>query len=244
MPLAAPVSTIDNEYVNRKYYTKSLSWLCSEYLKHRRKGKISESAISDIRNYFGFMIEAMGDIQLEDFDRDFLRAYESKLRTIPANRNLVKAKYGVKTLDDLITKSAECGDKLMTEESVRKYINGIYGAMKWAVADGKLLKSPCENFFPRDDKDERDQDHTDVFEPHEIEAIFHFRGSWLEPVNVTCKGDFINIARFTFGHLYWGADGARVNEIAQLLLDDVLAEDGVYYLNLESDSENGKKLKR
>lgn len=26
--------------------------------------------------------------------------------------------------------------------------------------------------FPRDDKDERDQDHTDVFEPHEIEAIF------------------------------------------------------------------------
>lgn len=38
-------------------------------------------------------------------------------------------------------------------------------------------------------------------------------------------------------------DGARVNEIAQLMLDDVLADDGVYYLNLESDSENGKKLK-
>ena len=143
MPLAAPAPTIDNEYVNRKYYTKNLSWLCSEYLKHRRKGKVSESAISDIRNYFSFMIEAMGDIQLEDFDRDFLRDYESKLRTIPANRNLVKAKYGVKTLDQLIAKAAECGDKLMTEESVRKYINGIYGAMKWAVADGKLLKSPC-----------------------------------------------------------------------------------------------------
>ncbi|KEN08527.1 site-specific recombinase, phage integrase family [Escherichia coli 7-233-03_S4_C2] len=130
VPLAAPAPTIDNEYVNRKYYTKNLSWLCSEYLKHRRKGKVSESAISDIRNYFSFMIEAMGDIQLEDFDRDFLRAYESKLRTIPANRNLVKAKYGVKTLDQLIAKAAECGDKLMTEESVRKYINGIYGAMK------------------------------------------------------------------------------------------------------------------
>lgn len=130
VPLAAPAPTIDNEYVNRKYYTKNLSWLCSEYLKHRRKGKVSESAISDIRNYFSFMIEAVGDIQLEDFDRDFLRAYESKLRTIPANRNLVKAKYGVKTLDQLIAKAAECGDKLMTEESVRKYINGIYGAMK------------------------------------------------------------------------------------------------------------------
>lgn len=37
--------------------------------------------------------------------------------------------------------------------------------------------------------------------------------------------------------------GARVNEIAQLLLSDVLAGDGVYYLNLESDNESGKKLK-
>ncbi|MXF24349.1 integrase, partial [Escherichia coli] len=76
---------------------------------------------------------------------------ESKLRTIPANRNLVKAKYGVKTLDQLIAKAAECGDKLMTEESVRKYINGIYGARKWAVAGGTLLKSPCENFLSSDD---------------------------------------------------------------------------------------------
>jgi len=60
------------------------------------------------------MIEAMGDIQLEDFDRNFLRAYESKLRTIPANRNLAKAKYGVKKLDELIAKASECGDILRT----------------------------------------------------------------------------------------------------------------------------------
>ncbi len=190
------------------------------------------------------MIEAMGDIQLEDFDRDFLRAYESKLRTIPANRNLVKAKYGVKTLDQLIAKAAECGDKLMTEESVRKYINGIYGAMKWAVADGKLLKSPCENFFPADDKDERDQDHTDIFEPHEIKAIFSL--PWFEAGTVerNAQGRFHQYCPFNYWAPLLGLmTGARVNEIAQLLLSDVLADDGVYYLNLESDNESGKKLK-
>lgn len=244
VPLVAPVPTIDNEYVNRKYYTKSLSWLCSEYLKHRRKGKVSESAISDIRNYFGFMIEAMGDIQLEDFDRDFLRAYESKLRTIPANRNLVKAKYGVKTLDELIAKAAECGDRLMTEESVRKYINGLYGAMKWAVDDGKLLKSPCENFFPSDDKDERDQDHTDVFEQHEIKAIFSLPWFAAGTVERNAQGRFHQYCPFHYWAPLLGLmTGARVNEIAQLLLGDVLADDGVYYLNLESDNESGKKLK-
>ncbi|EKN5106714.1 TPA: site-specific integrase [Yersinia enterocolitica] len=242
VPLTAPAIT--NEYVHRKHYTKNLSWLCSEYVKHRSKGKVSESAISDIRNYFAFMIETMGDIQLEKLDRDFFRAYESKLRTIPANRNLVKAKYGVKTLDELIVKAAECGDKLMTEESVRKYINGLYGAMKWAVDDGKLLKSPCENFFPRDDKDERDQDHTDVFESHVIQAVFSL------PWFVAGTGERNAQRRFHqyCPFHYWAPllglmTGARVNEIAQLLLDDVLADDGVYYLNLESDSESGKKLK-
>ncbi|EPO1789856.1 tyrosine-type recombinase/integrase [Cronobacter turicensis] len=244
VPLATPSPVIVNEYVHRKYYTKSLSWLCSEYVKHRRKGKVSESAINDIRNYFTFMIEAMGDIQLEDFDRDFLRAYESKLRTIPSNRNLAKAKYGVKTLDELIAKAAECGDKLMTEESVRKYINGLYGAMKWAVADGKLLKSPCENFFPRDDKDERDQDHTDVFEPNEVKAIFSLPWFLAGTGERNAQGRFHQYCPFHYWAPLLGLlTGARVNEIAQLLLDDILAEDDVYYLNLESDSESGKKLK-
>jgi cobalamin biosynthesis protein CbiG len=33
-----------NEYVNRKYYSNNLSWLCSEYLKHQRNHKAAESA--------------------------------------------------------------------------------------------------------------------------------------------------------------------------------------------------------
>ncbi|HDW2397691.1 TPA: site-specific integrase [Enterobacter cloacae] len=242
VPLVAPV--IANEYVHRKHYNENLSWLREEYLKHRRKGKVSEAALRDIRYYFDLMIEVMGDIQLEDFDRDFLRAYESKLRTIPANRNLMKGKHGVKTLDELIAKAAECGDKLMTEESVKKYINGLYGAMEWAVDDGKFLKSPCDNFFPPDDKGEREQDHTDIFEPHEIKAIFSQPWFVAGTVERNAQGRFHQYCPFHYWAPLLGLmTGARVNEIAQLMLDDVLADDGVYYLNLESDSENGKKLK-
>jgi hypothetical protein len=153
------------------------------------------------------MIEAMGDIQLEDFDRDFLRAYESKLRTIPANRNLVKAKYGVKTLDQLIAKAAECGDKLMTEESVRKYINGIYGAMKWAVADGKLLKSPCENFFHPMIKMSEIRITLTYLNRMKLKRFFRYRGLRLELLNAMRKGDSINIARLLLDAFAWLDDG-------------------------------------
>lgn len=42
-PLATPSPVIVNEYLHRKYYTKSLSWLRSEYVKCWSKGKVLKS---------------------------------------------------------------------------------------------------------------------------------------------------------------------------------------------------------
>lgn len=243
-PLAAPATIIVNEYVHRKHYNKSLSWLRDAYLKYRRDNKAAETVLKAHRDFFDLMIEVMGDIQLESFDRDFLRAYESKLRTIPANRNLMKLKYGVKTLDEAIVKAAERGDNLMTAESVRKYINGLYGAMKWAVAEGKLLKSPCVDFFPPEDKTEREQDKVDVFEPDELHGIFSL------PWFTTGTGERNKHGRFHLyqPYYYWMPllalfTGARVNELAQLMLDDIRENDGIPFFNLDVDGENDKKLK-
>ncbi|MBA7856582.1 site-specific integrase [Enterobacter sp. RHBSTW-00901] len=233
-----------NEHVNRKNYGNNLSWLRDKYLTYRRDHKAAETVLNAHRDFFDLMIEVMGDIRLEYFDRDFLRAYESKLRTIPANRNLMKIKYGVKTLDELIVKSAEHGDKLMTGESVRKYINGLYGSMKWAVAEGILLKSPCVDFFPPEDKTEREQDKVDVFEPHELQAIFSL------PQYVSGTGERNKHGRFHQyqPYYYWMPllalfTGARVNELAQLRLDDIKENDGIYFFNLDIDDESDKKLK-
>ncbi|EPT8921564.1 tyrosine-type recombinase/integrase [Cronobacter dublinensis] len=237
-------SASDNDHVNRKYYGDNLSWLRDKYLKYRRDHKAAETVLSAHYDFFALMIEVMGDIRLEHFDRDFLRAYESKLRTIPANRNLMKIKYGVKTLDELIVKSAEHGDKLMTGESVRKYINGLYGSMKWAVAEGILLKSPCVDFFPPEDKTEREQDKVDVFEPHELQAIFSL------PQFVSGTGERNKHGRFHQyqPYYYWMPllalfTGARVNELAQLRLDDIQENDGIHFFNLDADGESDKKLK-
>lgn len=248
-PPAVIASTVvlpanDNDHVSRKCYGNNLSWLRDKYLKYRRDHKAAETVLNAHQDFFGLMIEVMGDIRLEYFDRDFLRAYESKLRTIPANRNLMKIKYDVKTLDELIVKSAEHGDKLMTGESVRKYINGLYGSMKWAVAEGILLKSPCVDFFPPEDKTEREQDKVDVFEPDELQGIFSL------PWFTTGTGERNKHGRFHLyqPYYYWMPllalfTGARVNELAQLMLDDIRENDGIPFFNLDVDGESDKKLK-
>lgn len=115
----------------------------------------------------------------------------------------MKGKHGVKTLDELIAKAAECGDKLMTEESVKKYINGLYGAMEWAVDDGKFLKSPCDNFFLPMTKVSESRITLTYLNRMKLRQFFRNRGLSLELLNVMRKGDSINIARFTIGRRCW-----------------------------------------
>jgi integrase len=83
--------------------------------------------------------------------------------------------------------------------------------------------------FPSDDKDERDQDHTDVFEPHEIKAIFSLPQFVSGTGERNKQGRFHQYCLITIGCLCLLMTGARVNELAQLRLDDIQEDDGVYF---------------
>ncbi|KAJ9434351.1 Phage integrase family protein [Candidatus Pantoea symbiotica] len=242
--ISAAVTTSTNEYVHHKYYSKTVTWLCEEYLNHRRKGKITVAAVNDTKKFFSFMIELMGDVTLDTVDRDFLRAFESKLRTIPANRDKAKIKYGLNGINELIAKAAENEDPLMSDESVRKYVNGVFGAIKWAVADGKFIKSPCDNFFPKKDAELMPQELAETFSSEDITNIFSLPWFISGTGERNSKGRFHQYRPFHYWMPLLGLfTGARVNEIAQLYLKDLLEEDGVFYLNLDSDEASGKKLK-
>lgn len=133
-PPAAPASMLPpepvNEYVHRKYYARTLSWLCERHIEFRKKGKVTESALQGTRDYFAFLIEVMGDERLEKVDCDFFYEFESKLRLIPAQRNLVKAKYNVDNIEQLIEIYDVKGLPLMTDDSVRKYLSGVFVSIK------------------------------------------------------------------------------------------------------------------
>ena len=80
----------ENEYVNRKYYSVKMSELCEKYIRYKRGGKFTEKAENRVREGFSLLVEVMGDPKLIKVDRDYLREYESLLRSIPARRDLAK----------------------------------------------------------------------------------------------------------------------------------------------------------
>ncbi|MEC5639069.1 hypothetical protein [Klebsiella quasipneumoniae] len=94
----------ENEYVNRKYYSVKMSELCEKYIRYKRGGKFTEKAENRVREGFSLLLEVMGDSTLEKVDRDFLRKYESLLRSIPARRDLAKIRYKINGIHELIAK--------------------------------------------------------------------------------------------------------------------------------------------
>ncbi|EMW3378186.1 integrase, partial [Yersinia enterocolitica] len=146
-PVLLPSSIPDNEYVNRKYYSVKMSELCEKYIRYKRGGKFTEKAENRIREGFGLLLEVMGDSTLEKVDRDFLRKYESLLRSIPARRDLAKIRYKINDLHELIVKAKENGDPLMSDNAVRKYMRILFEAFQWADGEGIFIKSPANKFF-------------------------------------------------------------------------------------------------
>lgn len=234
----------NNDYLNPKYNSKTLSWLSERYIDHRKKASLAESAEKGIRDYFALMIEVMGNVTLDKVDREFLRLYEDKLRKIPAKRNLAKIKYGIENLDELIDLADKNKDEKMTDESVRKYLNGVFGPIRWAVGDGIFVRSPCDNFLPNKVKEKMDQEFTDVFHPHELHAMFSLPWFASGTGERNKHGRFHQYRPFHYWAPLLGLfTGARVNELGQLCVADILCEESLYYLNIESDEESGKKLK-
>lgn len=72
LPYLLPLLHLPSTSMLIRNYTKSVVVMLED-LKHRRKNKSIRSAISDINNYFSFMIRSdkVTAFQLEDFDPRF-----------------------------------------------------------------------------------------------------------------------------------------------------------------------------
>jgi len=163
----------ENEYVNLKYYSVKMSELCEKYIRYKRGGKFTGKAENRVREGFSLLVEVMGDSKLVKVDRDYLREYESLLRSIPARRDLAKIRYKINDIHELMVKAKENGDPLMSDNTVRKYMRVIFEAFRWADGEGIFIKSPANQFFAPVANEKMDQEFKADFTDEDLHAIFN-----------------------------------------------------------------------
>ena len=236
-PVLLPSSIPDNEYVNRKYYSVKMSELCEKYIRYKRGGKFTEKAENRVREGFSLLLEVMGDSTLEKVDRDFLRKYESLLRSIPARRDLAKIRYKINDIHELIGKAKENGDPLMSDNAVRKYMRILFEAFQWADGEGIFIKSPANKFFAPVENEKMDQDFKSDFTDEDLNAIFGMPWYKRGTVDKNSQGQFHHYRAFHYWLPLIGFfTGARINELCQLYLDDIKQDDaGFYFFEINSE---------
>ncbi|KGT86909.1 site-specific integrase [Enterobacter cancerogenus] len=234
----------ENEYVNRKYYPVKISELCEKYIRYKRGGKFTEKAENRVREGFSLLVEVMGDPKLVKVDRDYLREYESLLRSIPARRDLAKIRYRINDIHELMVKARENGDPLMSDNTVRKYMRVIFEAFRWADGEGIFIKSPANQFFAPVENEKVDQDFKADFTDEDLHAIFNRPWFKRGTVDRNSGGRFHHYRAFHYWLPLIGFfTGARINELCQLHLDDIKQDAAGFYFFEISNERVDQSLK-
>ncbi|ELO4324208.1 site-specific integrase [Escherichia coli] len=234
----------ENEYVNRKYYSVKMSELCEKYIRYKRGGKFTEKAENRVREGFSLLVEVMGDPKLVKVDRDYLREYESLLRSIPARRDLAKIRYRINDIHELMVKARENGAPLMSDNTVRKYMRVIFEALRWADGEGIFIKSPANQFFAPVENEKMDQDFKADFTDEDLHAIFNRPWFKRGTVDRNSGGRFHHYRAFHYWLPLIGFfTGARINELCQLYLDDIKQDAAGFYFFEISNERVDQSLK-
>jgi len=177
-----------------------------------------------------FLAWAGQGIMVEDITAKLMREYKAALQQLPANMEK-SPQYRGKTIKELL-QMADQGQipTVMGIATINKNLNRVSTILAYAVKNGYINFNPAADMQVEQPK--RDEELRDTLSQSDLHALFH------SP----------QYTQDTFKHPYqfWTPllalfTGARQNELAQLYLDDLRQEDGVWVFDINGKLD--KKLK-
>jgi len=194
----------------------------------------------------GCFVELMDDPRLGTIDRDLIRRYVEKLRLMPSNRYQAARRHGTNDAAKLLELAEKYNEERLSEKTVESYLTMLAQAFRWAVAEDYLNKNPAEHISQKSrGVAVRAQDSRDVFDQHELNAIFSAEWFQYGGAKINKAGELTSFKPF----YYWLPllalyCGARLNELSQLYLSDIVEyEPGKIFIFIDEatpDSTNTK----
>lgn len=186
-----------------------------------------KKSIGERAEFFQLLADLLGeDIPFRNITLVHARNVKDVLMRLPKNRNKIKETRGLPVREQISVEGVE----RLSVTSVNKYLQCYNGLFSWAVKNGYIDKNPFESMALKSAvKKRRDQ-----FTPDQIQLML---------AALKDKKTKAAIA----DHAYWGSiigiyTGARLNEIASLTPDDIRAENGIWYFDI-NDQDEMKRLK-
>lgn len=177
-------------------------------------------------------IELMNDPELCQIERETIVHYATLLAKMPSNTYLSRRRFQVDSPIELIRVAREHGLALKSADSIKRHVGHISEILNYGVENNMLSFNAAAKYkrgrdFKKKGSPQADRDR---FSPEELVMIFTH--DWF-PNGSSLKGN----GKHWRSHYYWLPlmgllTGARINELSQLYLDDVVqSESGVWYFD-------------
>lgn len=233
-PVPSPVVT------GHKYGAMRISEVMARFLADKRTNW-KDDQYRRMEGICGVFVELMDDPMLADLDRPMIAEYRRRLQQLPDDLYQARRRYGVTSLAELIAAVESAGDPRMELSSANHYIRRLSEMLNWAVTEELLSRNPASGVGGIGKRDRREQDERGVFDADDLAKIFGVEWFKEGKGKASARGGFHSYQP----HYYWLPllglyTGGRLNELAQLYLDDVQQDDaGCWYLdfNLEGSDK-------
>ncbi|MGR3760647.1 DUF6538 domain-containing protein [Roseobacteraceae bacterium NS-SX3] len=222
--------------------------LLSELFRQRqaeaqRTNEWSTKLADDYETWTNLFIELIGNRPVLDYKKPDARRFKELLMELPSNRNkheLTKGLPALKAIEAAKLHDLSC----ISVSTINKALGRLQATWNWA--DKQLDEDVADIFGPMKlQKTTAARDERHPFSVDQLNSIF------TSPLYTGCLSERQRAAPGTYNmrhtHWYWLPllglyTGARLNELCQLQLDDVLQEGGITFLRLH-EGEDTQRIK-
>lgn len=188
----------------------------------------------------------MGNPQIGTIDREFIRQHEAKLKRMPANRRLAARRHGTESATKLLEFADQNDEQRLSAQTVESYLSKLSELFRWAVTEDYFTKNPAENISQKArSAKKRAQDGRDQFDQNDLNTIFSAEWFQLGGAKRNKTGGLGSFRPYYYWLPLLGLHcGARLNEISQLYLDDVIEYGtGKFYIFVNDSTPDSANTK-
>lgn len=202
-----------------------------QFLTERKKGELSEKNLADASfALHGLLLPLVGNKRLNDVDSDDADVVMKALLQWPSNASK-KPEFKGLSVSEIIEKAIALQAPTLGARTVEKYLDRLRAFFNWCDSRSYLTGSNPFSQRRLMTKDKRGQVQKVPFDDADLARIF------APELRKTCDAP----------HKYWVPlialfTGARLNEIAQLYVDDIYESGGVWLFKIIADKPD-KKVK-
>lgn len=210
------------DVVTAKHGKKQFSELFDLYRKHKKWGEDQQRRMA---TEAGLFIELMNDPSLGSIEVDTIHEYANRLSRLPSDIYQSRRRYKVDSLNELMSIAERDSLPRKNETTVKGHVGRIAEILNYGVRPAGMLRVNPASGFQRDwgiSKKARAQDDRDEFTTDELGLIFS--QEWF--LNGAGSISQTGVTNWR-PHYFWMPllaliTGGRLNELAQLHLDDIV----------------------